>query len=76
MLVRIFQPTAVRRAFTLARMYEPANSPSIQSVVLPKPQKGISDLNLSPRLILLRLLLTLVMVLIWELVLRSEITGV
>jgi len=36
MLVRIFQPTTVRRTFTLARMYEAANSPSIHSSVLPK----------------------------------------
>nr|KYP66116.1 hypothetical protein KK1_012400 [Cajanus cajan] len=41
MLVCMFQPSTIRRAFTLARMYEAANSPSTQTNLVAKPQKGV-----------------------------------
>nr|KYP63444.1 hypothetical protein KK1_018013 [Cajanus cajan] len=41
MLVHMVQPSTIRRAFTLARMYEVANSPSTQTTLVTKPHKGI-----------------------------------
>jgi len=41
MLVKMFQPTTMRRVFALARIYEAANSSPSQQVLPIKSQKGL-----------------------------------
>ena len=43
MLVRMFQPNSVRRAFTLAKMYEASNSQFVTSTTSVKQNKSTTN---------------------------------